>query len=424
MKNNIMKNLLCVSLPLMLFMAALVGCSGRQAEKSAPEVSENKFVTIQGENLLEPDGSVLFIQGTNLGNWLNPEGYMFGFGKTNSTHFINEMFCQLVGPDFTADFWKKFKDVYVTREDIRFIKSTGANTIRLPFHYKIFTDEDYMGLTAAQDGFARVDSLVEWCRESGLYLILDMHDAPGGQTGDNIDDSYGYPWLFESEASQQLYADIWKRIADRYKDEPVILGYELLNEPIAPYFDNMDGLNAKLEAVYKRGVAAIREVDRNHIILLGGAQWNGNFKPFKDSRFDDKLMYTCHRYGGKPTREAIRSIIAFRDSVGLPMYMGEIGHNAYEWQAAFCRVMKDANIGYTFWPYKKIDGSSFVGITPPDGWEEVVRFSEAPRTTYKEIREARPDQAVARKAMTDFLEAAKWKNCKIQEDYIRSLDMQ
>lgn len=418
-----MRKLLSAFLPAVLLSAALAGCTGGQVEKPVSGVSENKFVTIQGENLLRPDGSVLFIQGTNLGNWLNPEGYMFGFGKTNSARFINEMFCQLVGPDFTADFWKKFKDVYVTREDIRFIKSTGANTIRLPFHYKIFTDEDYMGLTAAQDGFARVDSLVEWCRESELYLILDMHDAPGGQTGDNIDDSYGYPWLFESEASQQLYADIWKRIASRYKDEPVILGYELLNEPIAPYFDNMDELNAKLEAVYKRGVAAIREVDRNHIILLGGAQWNGNFKPFKDSRFDDKLMYTCHRYGGEPTREAIRSIIAFRDSVGLPMYMGEIGHNTHEWQAAFCRVMKDANIGYTFWPYKKTDGSSFVGITPPEGWQEVVRFAESPRATYKEIREARPDQALARKAMTDFLEAARLANCKVQEEYIRSLAM-
>lgn len=422
-KYDIMKKLLLAAGLAVLFSFVLFSCTGKRQDKSLSSVSENKFVTIQGENLLRPDGSVLFIQGTNLGNWLNPEGYMFGFGKTNSARFINEMFCQLVGPDFAADFWKKFKDVYVTREDIRFIKSTGANTIRLPFHYKIFTDEDYMGLTAAQDGFARVDSLVEWCRESGLYLILDMHDAPGGQTGDNIDDSYGYPWLFESETSQRLYADIWKRIAERYKDEPVILGYELLNEPIAPYFDNMDELNAKLEAVYKRGVAAIREVDRNHIILLGGAQWNGNFNPFKDSHFDDKLMYTCHRYGGEPTREAIRSIIAFRDSVGLPMYMGEIGHNTYEWQAAFCRVMKDANIGYTFWPYKKIDGSSFVGITPPEGWQEIVRFAESPRTTYREIREARPDQALVRKAMTDFLEAARLENCKVQEEYIRSLDM-
>ena len=83
-----------------------------------------------------------------------------------------------------------------------------------------------MGITGQQDGFARVDSLVEWCRESELFLILDMHDAPGGQTGDNIDDSYGYPWLFDSEASQQKFCDIWRAIADRYKNEPVILGYE------------------------------------------------------------------------------------------------------------------------------------------------------------------------------------------------------
>ena len=150
---------------------------------------KNSFVTIKGQDLLSPDGSKLLIRGTNLGNWLNPEGYMFKFSKTNSPRFINEMFCEMVGPDFTAQFWQAFKDHYITREDIQFIKRTGSNTVRLPFHYKLFTDEDYMGLTAKQDGFARIDSVVRWCREAGLYLILDMHDAPGGQTGDNIDDS-------------------------------------------------------------------------------------------------------------------------------------------------------------------------------------------------------------------------------------------
>ena len=268
-----MKKILCA----LLLAGAMISCN--TAEKGpAPE----DFVRIEGQNLIEPDGSRLFIMGTNLGNWLNPEGYMFGFSRANSAHFIDEMFCQLVGPDYTADFWKRFKDNYVTREDIEFIASTGANTIRLPFHYKLFTDEDYMGLSAAQDGFERVDSLVCWCRDNGLYLILDMHDAPGGQTGDNIDDSYGYPWLFESERSQQLFCDIWRSIAERYKDETTILGYELINEPIAPYFENMEELNGKLEALHKRAVKAIREVDTNHIILLGGAQWNGNFKPFTD----------------------------------------------------------------------------------------------------------------------------------------------
>ena len=418
-----MKHLLAMTtLSLAALTMGLAGCGGtKTGEEAAPAP---KFVTIQGHDLIKPDGEKLFIMGTNLGNWLNPEGYMFRFSKTNSGHFINEMFCQLVGPDFTAEFWKQFKDNYVTRQDIRFIKSTGANTIRFPFHYKLFTDEDYMGITGRQDGFARVDSLVEWCRESELFLILDMHDAPGGQTGDNIDDSYGYPWLFDSEASQQKFCDIWRAIADRYKNEPVILGYELMNEPIAPYFENVDELNAKLEAVYKKGVAAIREVDQNHIILLGGAQWNGNFRPFTDSKFDDKIMYTCHRYGGPATKEAIQGFINFRDSVGLPMYMGEIGHNTDQWQADFCQVMRDNNIGYTFWPYKKVDGSCFMAFKAPAGWDElVVKFSEAPRGTYAEIREARPDQAAARQAMTDLLEAVKLENCVKQEGYINSLGM-
>ncbi|MBQ8049201.1 MAG: glycoside hydrolase family 5 protein [Bacteroidales bacterium] len=385
------------------------------------DVTPEDFIRIDGTDLVAPDGSGFFIKGTNLGNWLNPEGYMFGFSKTNSAGMIDQMFRELVGPDFTDEFWKLFKDNYITREDIEFIASTGSNTIRVPFHYKLFTDEDYMGLKSQQDGFKRLDDVIGWCREFGLYVILDMHDAPGGQTGDNIDDSYGYPWLLESEASQQLFCDIWREIADYYKNEPVILGYDLINEPIAPYFDNMDELNEKLEPLHKRVVAAIREVDTNHIILLGAPQWNGNFKPFKDWTYDDKLMWTCHRYGGDPIRPAIMNFIEFRDSTGLPMYMGEIGHNTDEWQETFCRTMIEANIGYTFWPYKKIRNSCFSGITPPADWDKVVGFSEAPRSTFSEIRAARPDQEIARKAMLDFIEASRFENCTPQDSYIKSL---
>ena len=385
------------------------------------DVTPEDFIRIDGTDLVAPDGSRFFIKGTNLGNWLNPEGYMFGFSKTNSAGMIDQMFRELVGPDFTDEFWKLFKDNYITREDIEFIASTGSNTIRVPFHYKLFTDEDYMGLKSQQDGFKRLDDVIGWCREFGLYVILDMHDAPGGQTGDNIDDSYGYPWLLESEASQLLFCDIWREIADYYKNEPVILGYDLINEPIAPYFDNMDELNEKLEPLHKRVVAAIREVDTNHIILLGAPQWNGNFKPFKDWTYDDKLMWTCHRYGGDPIRPAIMNFIEFRDSTGLPMYMGEIGHNTDEWQETFCRTMIEANIGYTFWPYKKIRNSCFSGITPPENWDKVVGFSEAPRSTFSEIRAARPDQEIARKAMLDFIEASRFENCTPQDSYIKSL---
>jgi hypothetical protein len=387
------------------------------------EAKDTKFVHVDGVNLVKPDGGKLFIQGTNLGNWLNPEGYMFGLNKTNSAWMIDLMLREAIGPDETAAFWQQFKENYITEADIRFIASTGANTIRLPFNYKLFTDEDYMGLTNNRgEGFRWIDKVVEWCRKAGLYLILDMHDCPGSQTGDNIDDGFGYPWLFESEKSQLLFCDIWQQIARRYRNETVILGYELMNEPIAHYFKNKEELNQRLEPLYKRAVKAIRSVDRNHVVLLGGARWNSDFFMFSDWAFDNNIMYTCHRYGGEATAKAINDYISFRDKTGLPMYMGEIGHNTNQWQSDFVKVMKDNNIGYTFWPYKKLDGSCMMGISRPELWDSiVVKFSEAERTTYANMREARPDQKLFREQLKAFIVNCRFENCLEQKEYIQSM---
>ena len=405
---------------LYLLVLLLAACA-----TSGEEKSREGFVTIQGHDLIKPNGEKLYIQGTNLGNWLNPEGYMFGFGRTNSAWMIDLLFKEAVGPDFTAEFWQQFKDNYITKNDIDFIASQGANTIRLPFNYKLFTDEDYMGQTGQKDGYARIDSVVSWCKANGLYLILDMHDCPGGQTGDNIDDSYGYPWLFENRESQQLFCDIWREIASRYSQETTILGYELMNEPIAHYFANKDSLYTILQPLYKQVVKAIREVDPNHIILLGGAHWNSFFWMLDDANYDDKLMYTCHRYGGPATKEAITHYINFRDSINRPMYMGEFGHNTMEWQSDFVTVLKDNNIGYTFWPYKKVDNSCMVGILRPEGWDSiVVKYAETPHYTYQEWRETRPDQAKFRELLNLFAENCRFENCQPQTEYIQSMGME
>jgi hypothetical protein len=410
---------LCLS----FLFATLFLCAGcrQTAGTEAARTSSDAFVRIDGHDLVTPSGEKLLIRGTNLGNWLNPEGYMFRFDRTSSAGRINQALCEMVGPDRMEEFWALYKDNYITRDDILFLARTGCNTIRLPFHYKLFTDEDYMGLSSRQDGFKRIDSLVGWCREAGLYLILDMHDAPGGQTGDNIDDSYGYPWLFDSEASQKKFVDIWVSIAAYYRDEPVILGYEFINEPIAPYFDT-ETLNAKLEPLYRRTLTEVRKVDTNHIILLGGSQWNSNFAPLSDdASFDDKVMYTCHRYGGEASAEAIRGFIDFRDRVNRPMYMGEIGHNTDEWMSSFCRVMEDNNIGWTFWPYKKMGGSSFVTVNDPGNWDVVVSFVESGRSTYRDIREARPAQDITWQALLDLAHNSLFNNCTINTTYITAV---
>lgn len=106
------------------------------------------------------------------------------------------------------------------------------------------------------------------------------------------------------------------------------------------------------------------------------------------------------------------------------MYMGEIGHNTLEWMEAFCRVMEENNIGYTFWPYKKMGGSCFVSISTPENWEQVVAFSEASRDTYAAIREARPGQELSRRSMKNLLELCLFENCSVEEDYVRALRLE
>ena len=106
------------------------------------------------------------------------------------------------------------------------------------------------------------------------------------------------------------------------------------------------------------------------------------------------------------------------------MYMGEFGHNTEEWQRDMVNVLKANNIGYTFWPYKKVDGSCMMGIDRPAEWDSiVVKYSEAPRGTYKEWREARPDQAKARRLLQQFIENCQIKNCHAQQKYIQSMGL-
>jgi aryl-phospho-beta-D-glucosidase BglC (GH1 family) len=254
--------------------------------------AQSKFVTTRGKEFIA-GGRPLLLRGINLGNWLMPEGYMFKFKAANSPRLIQVVVNQLVGPDEAARFWKAYRDNYITDEDIKFLKQAGFNSVRVPFNYRLFVAE---GDTQRLDGvgYELLDRVVGWCKREGLYVVLDMHAAPGGQTGDNIDDSWAYPFLFESPESQELTVKIWQKIAARYKNEPAVLGYDLLNEPIPHFFDKAY-LNPKLEPVYRKVVAGIRSVDKNHIIFLGGAQWDTNFKVFGPP-FDEKLAYTFHKY--------------------------------------------------------------------------------------------------------------------------------
>lgn len=384
--------------------------------------SQNQgFFDVRGKDIIGPDGKNILIRGVNLGNWLVPEGYMFKLKSASSPRLINEAIAQLIGPDEAKSFWDKYLDTYITKADIQFLKEKGSNSIRIPFHYKMFTNEEYLGSTDAERGFKLIDRVLKWCKEENLYVILDMHCAPGGQTGDNIDDSYGYPFLFESAESQQLTIDIWRRIAKRYKDEKIIIGYDLLNEPIAHYFD-IEKLNPHLEPLYKRIVAAVREEDKQHLVFLGGAQWNSNFKVF-GAPFDSKSVYTFHKYWTKTGKEVIQDYLDFRDKYNVPLYMGESGENNDEWIAQFRTTLEQNNVGWHFWPYKKMDSEScMLNFKKPAHYDRFIQFAETSRASFEDLRKAVPqDRTLIKQALDVLLDNCTFQNCKANTSYIEAL---
>ena len=388
--------------------------------QSVSSLTDQDFVTTKGKQILTPDGKPIILKGINLGNWLVPEGYMFKFKNATSPRLINNLLLELMGPEETKKFWKTFRDNYITKEDIAFIKKSKFNSVRIPFNFRLFVQEDTGIFTGP--GFDMLDRVIQWCNEEGLWAIRDMHCAPCGQTGDNIDDSWGYPFLFESDECKDLITKLWTKIADHFKDEKIIIGYDLMNEPIAHYFD-ADKLNPFLEPLYKEIVKEIRTVDKNHLIFLGGAQWDTNFKIF-GSPFDSKLVYTFHKYWSATDQSVIQEYIDYRDKYNVPIWMGESGENTNEWIKEFRTLLEKNNIGWCFWPYKKLNAESCIAsINMTDEYETIIDYANSDRGSYKKIRENRPPVEKVQKALTDFLENCKFKNCRINEDYLKALGL-
>lgn len=380
-----------------------------------------KFVSIKGKNYLDPEGKPLFLKGINLGNWLVPEGYMFKFKSATSPMMIQEVISQLLGPEDAKKFWTKYQDNYITRKDIEFIKNSGLNSIRLPFDYRVLLESENP-LVFNKRGFELLDRVISWCRELNVYVILDMHCAPGGQTGDNIDNSFGYPWLFESPESQELTVQIWQKIAEKYAGEEIVIGYDFLNEPIAHYFD-AEKLNPGLEPLYKKITEAVRKVDQNHIIFLGGAQWDTNFKPFGQP-FDKKLVYNFHKYWTDTTQSVIQEYVDFSNKYNVPLWMSESGENKDEWIMSFRSLLEKNNISWAFWPYKKMDATTcMVTFSRPEFYDTLIKFAEKPRASYEELRKERPNSEEVRKALEGFLNSCKFENCTQNAGYLKALGL-
>ncbi|MFK8253142.1 glycoside hydrolase family 5 protein [Ancylobacter terrae] len=374
------------------------------------------FVRAEGTRFVNPDGSTFHIRGMSFGNWLVPEGYMFKFHEALAPREIEGVIEYLVGPEDAARFWRRFRDSYIREEDIRFLKAAGFTTVRLPLHWKFFVDSD----GAEGEGWALLDRVIGWCREAGIKAIIDLHAAPGGQTGVNHDDGIGYPLMFYVPEYQRQTVDLWRRIAARYKDETAVLGYDLLNEPISPYHDN-DYLNPRLEPFYARIIEAIRAEDRNHPVILAAAQWSTNFDVFSRP-LDSNSGYTYHKFWASPERREVQSYLNFSNRWGVPLFLGETGELTDEWNEKFRTMNESFGIGWSFWTYKNLDSrSTVVSIARPPGWDAIARFGDVPPELWPSLEKPPRDQVLA--TLEAYLEGTRLARARINASYIASLGL-
>jgi hypothetical protein len=399
-------------------LAAGLGCTS----VLEPTAAGTGFVSVQGRHLVAPDSRPLLLRGINLGGWLLPEGYMLYFDMATSPRRIRQVVKELIGTEASNAFWRRWHDTFITREDLRYIRAIGMNVVRVPFDYRLLTPEDHPSVWL-EDGFELLDRVVRWSREEGLFVILDMHAAPCGQTGANIDNSYGYPHLFADPACRARTAAVWRRIAARYANERAVIGYDLLNEPLPslPEYRRFDPL---LEPTYKEIAAAIRQVDRQHVLFLSGVQWGHDFGVFQDVGFDPKLVYTFHRYWVTPIEDVFRTQLDFRERHEVPIFLGESGENHVEWVRAFREALERHEIGWSFWTYKRMDTVRSVRTYPvPPYWSELQAYQALIDTPDAEKRKVRPSETHTRAALEGLLQNVRFASTRVNSGYVRALGM-
>ncbi|WEK34575.1 MAG: cellulase family glycosylhydrolase [Candidatus Pseudobacter hemicellulosilyticus] len=374
-----------------MLYSRLVGCV--LLTGMATFANAQSFLRTSGQQIIDQQGRNVLLRGVGLGGWMLQEGYMLRIYNQGQQYKIRERIRNLIGEPATAAFYESWLANHTTRADIDSLKAWGFNSVRLPMHYNLYTlpveQEPVAGQQTWLDkGFALTDSLLAWCKANGLYLILDLHAAPGGQGNDlNISDrDPDKPSLWDSEANKQKTIALWRKLAARYASEPAIGAYDILNEPNWGFADpsgDRNGLQEKNNGPLKQLLVditkAIREVDPRHIIIIEGNGWGNNYNGMLPP-WDSNMVLSFHKYWNYNDVASIRHILQFREQYNVPVWLGETGENSNVWFTECIRLLEQHNIGWAWWPLKKLGANNPLQIPAREEYKQLLEYWEKPDT--------------------------------------------
>jgi len=368
------------------------------------------FLTVNGTKITDQYGQEIHFKGMGLGGWLEPEGYMFGMSSfANSPTQIQQKIQELIGVDNTNLFYSTFRQNFVTESDIKALGNWGFNLVRLPFHYNILTPPDSPGVYL-QSGWTIFDSLISWCSKYNIYVILDLHCAPGGESDQPISDyDPSVPSLWQDTAKQTRTVELWRIIANRYKDNPTVAGYDLLNEPRW----NFSNGNKPLRDLYIRITTAIRSVDTSHILFIEGNQYATDFNDLTPP-WDKKMVYSFHKYWNANNTSSIQSYLNLRSSANVPLWLGETGENSNSWFTECVSLMMQNDIGWSWWTLKKFNTiNALLNVPFTSDYQQLLNYWEGSGN--------KPSVTFATNALLRMADNLKFENCIIQNDMIDAI---
>jgi endoglucanase len=248
-------------------------------------MQEDILLQTTGSQITTRSGRPVVLHGVGLGGWMNMENFITGFPATESLQ--REVLRGALGEDGYREFFDRFLDVFFGDADVSFLASLGLNLVRLPINYRHFED-DMRPFELKQEGFELLDRAIERCARQGIYTIIDLHAAPGFQNQHwHSDNPTHWAFFWMHKHFQDRVVNLWEALARRYRDNPWVAGYNLLNEP-------GDAEGSTIGPFYGRLHEAIREIDPDHILFLDGNRYSLDFDIFEDIWAN--TVYTVHDY--------------------------------------------------------------------------------------------------------------------------------
>ncbi len=349
------------------------------------------------DTALVVNGKPILIKAVSLSNWYAPDASAWGLKKPASTGQIQQSVLELLGEVEAEQFWAEYRDVCVSGVDLMGLKILGFNCVRVPVHRDLVLD------------FKRLDGLVDTCRRMGLWVLLELHSTPA--SGKSVDDGWGERAVLTSAETQQKAVELWVRLAERYKDEPTVLGYELLEQPGAG--------KKSLAAFYRKATQEIRKVDHRHLIFLDAAELGDT--PLD---YDRQLVAMFPRTGSDPGRPALKPYLQFRNQRKMPVLLKESAPRSDAFMATLRRSLEAESISWSFSPYKAIGTKTGVtSVEAPPYWEEFARYTAAIEKTPEEKAGLAPSPDHSRTLFRKLLDNLRWRQSRLNDETVRALGL-